>query len=165
MLIILADAVKMLRGQGMPSFRHHDHGNLYIQFNVKFPETLTGPPGEDGFPTPMTKEQIAALESVLPPRAPQHIPPPDAMTEDYQLEKVDPTREGARASQRATGVCLSVGPRSLRRSRGADGRVPVPVDRRLRVSLARCVRPFGRDATFSPLRGHVLRTRRLRRED
>ena len=28
----------MVQGQGMPSFRHHDYGNLYIQFDVKFPE-------------------------------------------------------------------------------------------------------------------------------
>ncbi|CAI4216565.1 unnamed protein product [Parascedosporium putredinis] len=30
--------VKMLRGQGMPSPRHHDMGSMYISFNVKFPE-------------------------------------------------------------------------------------------------------------------------------
>ena len=84
----------------MPSYRHHDFGNLYIQFDVKFPEAITGPPGEDGYPTSMHEQQIKALESVLPPRRPQAIPPPDAMTEDYPLEKVDPLQEG----QRANGV-------------------------------------------------------------
>lgn len=83
----------------MPSYRHHDFGNLYIQFALKFPETINGPPGKDGYPTPMTSQQIKALESVLPPRAPQNIPPPDAMTEDFQLDKVDPTREGARVGR------------------------------------------------------------------
>lgn len=92
----------MIRGQGMPSYRHHDHGNLYIQFEVKFPERLVGPPDEEGFPTPLQPEQIKALESVLPPRKPQTIPPPDAMTEDYSLEKVDTTREGDRAARGAT---------------------------------------------------------------
>lgn len=77
----------------MPSFRHHDHGNLYIQFDVKFPERILGP--DD---SAMTPEQIKALESVLPPRAvPTSLPPPDAMTEDFTLEDVDPTRESGRA--------------------------------------------------------------------
>ena len=89
--------VKVIRGQGMPSYRHHDFGNLYIQFDVKFPTAIAGPPGEDGYPTSMTPQQIKALESVLPARKPQAIPPPDAMTEDYSLEKVDPMSEGQRA--------------------------------------------------------------------
>ena len=93
--------VKVIRGQGMPSYRHHDFGNLYIQFDVKFPEHITGPPGPDGYGTPMTQQQIKALESVLPPRKPQAIPPPDAMTEDYPVEKVDPMQEGQRANRMA----------------------------------------------------------------
>ena len=44
----------------MPSYRHHDYGNLYIKFDVKFPEKLGGPEGES-----MTPEQIKALENVL----------------------------------------------------------------------------------------------------
>lgn len=77
----------------MPSFRHHDHGNLYIQFDVKFPERIPGP--EDG---PMSPEQIKMLEAVLPPRTvPASLPPPDAMTDDFVLEDVDPTRESGRA--------------------------------------------------------------------
>lgn len=86
--------MKVIREQGMPSFRHHDHGNLYIQFDVKFPDKLTSGPEED----PMTPEQIKALESVLPPRkVPASLPPPDAMTEDFTLDDVDPAREQARA--------------------------------------------------------------------
>jgi len=96
--VIAPGEVKVIRGQGMPSYRHHDFGNLYVQFDVKFPESITGPPDKDGYPTPMTQQQIKALESVLPPRTPQAIPPPDAMTEDYALEKVDPAREGGRAA-------------------------------------------------------------------
>ena len=34
---LIVGEVKMIRGQGMPSMRHHDFGNLYIQFDVKFP--------------------------------------------------------------------------------------------------------------------------------
>lgn len=33
------DSFKMIPGQGMPSMRHHDPGNLYIQFEVVFPTT------------------------------------------------------------------------------------------------------------------------------
>ncbi|KXT14999.1 hypothetical protein AC579_7747 [Pseudocercospora musae] len=97
--VISPGEIKVIRGQGMPSYRHHDFGNLYVQFEVKFPERLSGPPDADGYPTPLSKAQIQALESVLPPRMPQQIPPPDAMTEDYQLEKVDPMREGERAAR------------------------------------------------------------------
>lgn len=97
--IISPGEVKVIRGQGMPSYRHHDFGNLYIQFDVKFPEVINGPPGQDGYPTQMTPQQVKALESVLPPRKPQAIPPPDAMTEDYALEKVDPMQEGGRANR------------------------------------------------------------------
>ncbi|KAM0693018.1 hypothetical protein Q7P36_007575 [Cladosporium allicinum] len=94
--IIAPGEVKVIRGQGMPSYRHHDHGNLYVQFDVKFPTSIQGPADKDGQPTSMTPQQIKALESVLPPRKPQSIPPPDAMTEDFQLERVDPM-EGSRA--------------------------------------------------------------------
>lgn len=73
----------------MPSYRHHDFGNMYVQFEVKFPEKLSGPPDSDGYPTALGPEGVKMLEAVLPPRQPQNIPPPDAMTEDYSLEKVD----------------------------------------------------------------------------
>lgn len=85
----------MIRGQGMPSYRHHDFGNLYIQFDVKFPERINGP-GEEG--APMSPEQIDALKKVLPVgTVTGPMPPPDAMTEDFTLDEVDPTREQARA--------------------------------------------------------------------
>lgn len=83
--------VKMIRGQGMPSMRHHDFGNLYIQFDVKFPPS--------GFNSP---EKIAMLENILPPRKPQAVPPSDAMVDDFALEEVDPS--GQRRAQGATGM-------------------------------------------------------------
>jgi DnaJ family protein A protein 2 len=77
----------------MPSYRHHDFGNLYIQFEVKFPERIHGPDGG-----PMTEEQIQALAKVLPKNPVSGpLPPPDAMVEDFTLDDVDPTREHARA--------------------------------------------------------------------
>ncbi|KAJ5712879.1 Type I HSP40 co-chaperone [Penicillium malachiteum] len=74
--VIVPDAIKVIPGQGMPSFRHHDHGNLYIKFDVKFPE----------------KDQLQnldLLEKVLPTRTQQCTPPADAMVEDFELEGVD----------------------------------------------------------------------------
>lgn len=67
----------MIKGQGMPSHRHHDFGNLYIQFDVKFPE-------------PHQMNNLQLLEQVLPPRKQQTQPPADSMVEDFELEEVDP---------------------------------------------------------------------------
>jgi len=75
----------------MPSYRHHDMGNLYIRFEVKFPE--------DNFNSP---EKIAQLNDILPPRNIPQIPE-DAMVEDVVLEPVD-AREQARAMAGAHGA-------------------------------------------------------------
>lgn len=81
----------MIRGQGMPSMRHHDFGNLYIQFDVKFPPPLFNSP-----------ERIAELEQILPPRKVFPPPPADAMIEDFNLENVD--QSGQRRAQGATSM-------------------------------------------------------------
>lgn len=78
-----SDAIKVIPGQGMPSFRHHDHGNLYIKFDVKFPE-------KDQL------QNLELLEKVLPPRLQQTQPPADAMVEDFELESIDAS-EGSQA--------------------------------------------------------------------
>ena len=67
----------------MPSYRHHDFGNLYIQFDVKFPDKTE-------------LRNVGLLEQVLPPRPRQILPPGDAMAEEHDLEDVDP-RNQARA--------------------------------------------------------------------
>lgn len=67
----------------MPSFRHHDFGDLYVQFDVKFPDKTQ-------------LQNVELLESVLPPRMQQQLPPPDSMVEDFELTEVDP-RQQARA--------------------------------------------------------------------
>ncbi len=79
----------MIRGQGMPSMRHHDFGNLYIQFDVKFPPSMFNSP-----------EKIALLEEILPARRIATQAPPDAMVEDFILEEVD--QSGQRRAQGAT---------------------------------------------------------------
>ena len=79
----------MIRGQGMPSMRHHDYGNLYIQFDVKFPPPMFNSP-----------EKIQMLDQILPSRKETEQPPPDAMIEDFTLEGVD--QGGQRRAQGVT---------------------------------------------------------------
>lgn len=69
----------MIRGQGMPSPRHHDFGNMYIQFSVKFPEKN------------WTQDPTAfeALRKVLPSPEVVNTAPAEAMTEPADLEDVD----------------------------------------------------------------------------
>ncbi|KAI9315561.1 hypothetical protein BX666DRAFT_1956892 [Dichotomocladium elegans] len=49
--------VKTIPHQGMPTYRHHDFGNLYIKFTIDFPP-----------PNWTDPETIKKLESILPPR-------------------------------------------------------------------------------------------------
>lgn len=73
----------MIRGQGMPSYRHHDYGNLYVQFDVKFPEKNW-----------TTDEAVfEAIKNILPETVPKIQPPPETMTEAVDLEDVDPSQQ------------------------------------------------------------------------
>lgn len=57
--VIQPGAKKIIVGEGMPSLRHHDHGNLYVTFDVEFPKSHWASP-----------DVIARLEDVLPARKP-----------------------------------------------------------------------------------------------
>ncbi|OJJ47829.1 hypothetical protein ASPZODRAFT_63842 [Penicilliopsis zonata CBS 506.65] len=88
--VITPGSIKVIKGQGMPSFRHHDFGNLYIQFGVKFPE----------------KDQLKnleLLEQVLPTRTPQPQPPADSMVEDFEVEDIDASEH---SQARAHGAAM-----------------------------------------------------------
>jgi DnaJ family protein A protein 2 len=65
----------------MPSYRHHDTGNLYIKFEIEFPQPQWAP-----------NEVIAILENVLPPRLLPQIPP-NAHVEETVLGSVDPLQK------------------------------------------------------------------------
>lgn len=91
-MIFHTDAIKVIPGQGMPSFRHHDFGNLYIKFDVKFPE-------KDQL------QNLELLEQVLPPRAQQIQPPADAMVEDFELEDID-ANENSQARAHGAGSAM-----------------------------------------------------------
>lgn len=78
----------MVRGQGMPSHRHHDFGNLFIQFDVKFPEkNWTTDPAHFG-----------ALKSILPPTVQPITPPIDVEAETADLEDMDPQSQSRAAN-------------------------------------------------------------------
>lgn len=84
---IILGTVKMVRGQGMPSHRHHDFGNLFIQFDVKFPEKnwTTNP------------EHFETLKSILPPTVQPITPPIDVEAEQADLEEMDPQSQSRAA--------------------------------------------------------------------
>jgi DnaJ family protein A protein 2 len=73
----------MIRGQGMPSYRHHDFGNLYVQFDVKFPKKN------------WTADPIAfeSLKTILPAQPQTTAPPAETMTEIADLEDVDASQQ------------------------------------------------------------------------
>jgi DnaJ family protein A protein 2 len=81
--VINPSEIKVVRGQGMPSYRHHDHGNLFIQFDVKFPD-------REFFA--LHPEKLEQLELTLGPRKNPEIPA-DAMVEDAVAEDVDPSQQ------------------------------------------------------------------------
>ncbi|ORY81974.1 chaperone protein dnaJ [Protomyces lactucae-debilis] len=80
--------LRVVEGQGMPSYRHHEMGNLYIRFAIGFP-------AKDW----TTPDKIALLEQVLPPR-PKVKLPKGAHSETCEMEEIDPMQE-ARAEGRA----------------------------------------------------------------
>jgi len=66
----------VLRGQGMPSYRHHEMGDMYVTLSVAFPETL-----------PLDK--LALLEQVLPARRALPKLKNEADVEDVLMDDVD----------------------------------------------------------------------------
>lgn len=76
----------------MPSYRHHDFGNMFVQFDVKFPEKnfTTDPAAFD------------ALKAILPTSKTLNTPPAEVMTEIVDFEDVDPSQQARAAG--ATGV-------------------------------------------------------------
>ncbi|KAF3904281.1 hypothetical protein AA313_de0208077 [Arthrobotrys entomopaga] len=84
--VISPGELKIVRGQGMPSYRHHDHGDLFIQFEIKFPEKNFAPP-----------ELIEKLAEILPPRTLSEVPP-DAMVEEVNVEDLDPQAQARAAN-------------------------------------------------------------------
>jgi len=67
--------VKVIHGQGMPSQRHHEPGDLYVKLNVKFPDAID-------------TEAIPLLERALPPRNPLQEFEASTVLEEVTLDEV-----------------------------------------------------------------------------
>jgi len=71
--ILKPGSLKVLKEQGMPSYRHHELGDLYVHFSVDFPETLP-------------EQSFALLEQALPPRTLPTFPKSSEVEEAYLSE-------------------------------------------------------------------------------
>jgi len=74
--IVKHGAVKVILGQGMPSHRHHDFGDLFVNLHVKFPDHVD-------------PSAVALLEKALPPREPLPKFSSSTVTEEVELQEMD----------------------------------------------------------------------------
>ncbi|RPD65791.1 hypothetical protein L226DRAFT_542599 [Lentinus tigrinus ALCF2SS1-7] len=74
--VLKHDDLKVIRGQGMPSQRHHEPGDLFVRISIKFPDHIN-------------PELIPLLEQVLPPRNPVEKFPPSIHLEEVEMDEVD----------------------------------------------------------------------------
>ncbi|KAF8326097.1 uncharacterized protein EI90DRAFT_3071484 [Cantharellus anzutake] len=82
--------VKVIRGQGMPSYRHHEMGDLYVNLKVAFPEHI--PPAA-----------IPHLEAALPPRRPIQPTPKAKHIEEVELSDLDARQQKEQARRGLNG--------------------------------------------------------------
>jgi len=80
-----ADALKVISHAGMPSYRHHELGDLYVRINVKFPENID-------------PAAIPALESALPPRVAIQKPAKNIHVDEVTLEEPNDRQKRSAAS-------------------------------------------------------------------
>ncbi|KAL1917481.1 uncharacterized protein VTP21DRAFT_3874 [Calcarisporiella thermophila] len=76
--VIRPGDIRVINGEGMPQHRTHNHGNLYIKFEVEFPQ-----------PNWTSPDKIAQLESILPPRSDIAPPGKDKVLEEANLNSLD----------------------------------------------------------------------------
>jgi len=74
--IIKHGEMKVIHGQGMPSKRHHEPGDLFVKFSVKFPDHID----------PVA---VTFLEKALPTRKPIDKFPKHVLMEEVDLDEVD----------------------------------------------------------------------------
>ena len=75
-----ADEMKVIQGQGMPSQRHHEMGDLYVKMSIKWPEHID-------------PDKIHLLEQVLPPRKALPKLPKNVLVEEVEMSDADPRQE------------------------------------------------------------------------
>jgi len=74
--VIKHGETKVIQGQGMPSLRHHEPGDLYVHFSVKFPDHID-------------PSLVSHLEAALPPRDPLPKQPKGVHQEEVDLSEMD----------------------------------------------------------------------------
>jgi len=92
--VIRPGDLKVIANEGMPSYRHHDKGNLYVRFEVEFP------------PANWTtdSEQLSLLEGVLPPRPQLPYYDPSFVVEEASLSNLDARQRERAESGEANGM-------------------------------------------------------------
>jgi DnaJ family protein A protein 2 len=73
--------LKVIHGQGMPSQRHHEPGDMYVKLDVRFPETIS-------------IDAIPLLERALPPRKPIQAFDKNVLLEEVHLDDADTRSRG-----------------------------------------------------------------------
>ncbi|PVU97586.1 hypothetical protein BB559_001977 [Furculomyces boomerangus] len=76
--VIKPGEMKTISGEGMPSHRHHNNGDLLVNFIIEFPQ--------QNWTTP---ETILALRSILPPAIPVSPIPDDVLVEEVVLSSLE----------------------------------------------------------------------------
>ncbi|KAF5376576.1 hypothetical protein D9757_008254 [Collybiopsis confluens] len=74
--VIKHGELKVIRGQGMPSQRHHEPGDMFVKMNVVFPDSIA-------------LEHIPYLEKALPPRTPAQTYPSNITIDEVSLQQAD----------------------------------------------------------------------------
>jgi len=80
--IVKQDDLKVVHGQGMPSQRHHEMGDLFVKMSIKWPEHID-------------PSKIQLLERVLPPRTQLPKFPKGTLVEEVDMSDADPRQERA----------------------------------------------------------------------
>ena len=86
--VVKDGALKRIAGQGMPSYRHHEMGDLYVKLNVEFPESIP-------------KELVKHLEKALPARTPAKTYPSSIHVDEVGLS--EPTEREKASHQNGGG--------------------------------------------------------------
>ncbi|KAH8928157.1 hypothetical protein BT69DRAFT_1213258 [Atractiella rhizophila] len=88
--IIKPGSIQVIPGQGMPSYRHHEPGDMIVTLNVRFPESL-----------PL--EVLPVIETALPARTPvKQYDQKKFLTEEVELEEL--TEAQARRKEQENGM-------------------------------------------------------------
>ncbi|KAL0947225.1 hypothetical protein HGRIS_013342 [Hohenbuehelia grisea] len=74
--VIKHGEIKVIRGQGMPSQRHHELGDMIVKINVQFPDSID-------------PEVVPLLEKALPPRQPIESYGKGVTLEEVNLDDLD----------------------------------------------------------------------------